>query len=280
MVNQKDKEKNKDVASYGAKGMDINMSVSPFGQNRAAEIAYSKAERLVLATHLVTNFVPENEPVRENVRYMSQDLLPLVMGLRDGLRSAGPNHISEVSAHLRKILSLLDVLHASGFLSNMNLEVLKSAYADLARFLRNSEDGVAAESLELEDEYFMAVTDIPRRGYSQGQKEIVKDKSIKDIPKGHSNGQGEVKDKLEESGPVNKGALRPQSLRARKRVSNRRMAILDIVSKRGPVHIKDIASEIAEVGEKTIQRELAKLVKDDVIKKEGTKRWTTYSVVV
>ncbi len=44
---------------------DVNMSVNPFGQNRVAEIAYKKIERLVLATYLITNFVPENENVRK-----------------------------------------------------------------------------------------------------------------------------------------------------------------------------------------------------------------------
>tara|TARA_B100000745_G_scaffold62803_1_gene37109 strand:- start:532 stop:708 length:177 start_codon:yes stop_codon:yes gene_type:complete len=58
------------------------------------------------------------------------------------------------------------------------------------------------------------------------------------------------------------------------------MAILDVITKKSPIHIKDIAAEVSDCSEKTIQRELQSLVHDNVVKKEGSKRWTTYSLVV
>jgi hypothetical protein len=244
--------------------------VSPFGQNRAAEIAYKKAERLVLATYLVTNFVPKNESVRENVREHAQTLLAEVMGLRSGLHSVGRNRVGDVFARVRTILSLLDVVHASGHISNMNLEVLKCAYVDLIRFLKKSEDGVSAESVELDEEYF-ARTPTESQGQNiKGHFDIIKDRDVKDIKK----------DKIDIKDIRSVSAKRPQSLRAKRRATSRRMAILDLVTKRGPVHIKDIAAEVTDCSEKTIQRELTSLIKDSVVKKEGSKRWTMYSLVV
>ncbi len=247
---------------------DANMSVNPFGQNRVAEIAYKKIERLVLATHLVTNFVPKNENVRESVRMHSQLLLPLMLELRDGLHSVGPDSVNMVAAKVRHILSLLDVIHASGYISNMNLEVLKNAYAELMRFLIKSQDEVTSESLELREDHFVSVTGNSKGHNSKGHGKTLKDIVVKDI----------VKDRkiLKDTKTVDKP--RPQSLRSKRRSTTRRMLVLDFVAKRAPVHIKDIALEITDCSEKTIQRELVSLVNDGVLKREGSKRWTLYSV--
>ena len=269
----KDKEGNNKPVNYNNIAPEVNLSVNPFGQNRAAEIAYKRVERLILATHLVTNFVPPDESVRKNVREKVYALLSAVMDLRLGLRSAGPERVNTVIAHTRQILTLLDAMHASGYISDMNLRVLKDAYADFARFLRVSEDGHAAESLELDEMYFTPPAARHHGHNSQGHTKFVKDKVVKDTVKDKELSSA-VKDKKKQI------KQRPQSLRAKRRATSRRMAVLDVVTKRGPVHIKDIAAEVTSCSEKTIQRELASLIKDKVVKKEGSKRWTTYSLVI
>ena len=259
-----------DITKYGVSGLEKNMAVSPFGQNRSAEIAYKKAERMVLATQLVTNFVPEQEPVRNTVREESQRLLPRILALREGLRSAGPDAVTTIVARIRFILSLLDAVHASGYISSMNLNVLKAAYVDLARFLRKSEDGTAAESLELTDEYFMSVTETSKGQLYKGQSVSLKDSSVKD-----KNAQSKaLKDTKSESSP------KSVSVKQKKVSKSRRMAILDVVTKKSPIHITDIKKEVSEWSEKTIQRELGRLVDDGVLKKEGSKRWTMYSLII
>ena len=42
--------------------------------------------------------------------------------------------------------------------------------------------------------------------------------------------------------------------------------------------IRDIASFVIGCSEKTVQRELASLISDGLIKKEGEKRWSRYFV--
>jgi len=249
---------------------DANSLANPFGENRVAEIAYKKAERLVLATHLVTNFVPKNENVRESVRSNSQLLLALTLELRDGLHSTGSNSVNIVIAKVRLILSLLDVIHASGYISSMNLEVLKGAYAEFVDFLVKSKDGHSSDRLELNEEHFLSVTVNSNGQKSKGQNESLKDTNLKDSVKDTKN----LKDRKSEDAP------RPKSLRAKRKLKSRRMSVLDAVTKNSPAHIKDIAIEVTDCSEKTIQRELVSLVRDGVLKKEGSKRWTTYSLVV
>lgn len=60
--------------------------------------------------------------------------------------------------------------------------------------------------------------------------------------------------------------------------SSRREAILSVIRARGVVSIKDISDSITDCSEKTIQRELIGLVKDNVVVREGERRWSRYSV--
>lgn len=60
---------------------------------------------------------------------------------------------------------------------------------------------------------------------------------------------------------------------------NRRERIVDIIRTKGHVSIKDISDTITSYSEKTIQRELIQLIKDNIIKKEGERRWSKYSIV-
>ncbi len=246
---------NKGVAAKPYKGvmLDANIEVSPFGENRATEIAYKKAEGLATATYLVTNLIPTRETIRENLREYSQGLLPIVMDMRDGIRFSSTR---KAVAHTRQILSLLDIAHASGNISNMNLEVLKHAYGDFVRFLNSSTNKDSAQNGDLGEDYFTNI--------SKGQKLAIKD-TVKDI---------NVKDTKSEIDE------RPKSVKFKRQVANRRVAILDVITKRGSAHIKDISSEISDYGVKTIQRELSSLINDGIIKKEGSKRWTTYSIVI
>jgi hypothetical protein len=61
-------------------------------------------------------------------------------------------------------------------------------------------------------------------------------------------------------------------------LSLRSQTILDILRTGGSLGIKDIAANLPEYGEKTIQRELVTLVSQGKVKKLGLKRWSRYSI--
>src|SRR3989344_1064952 len=58
-----------------------------FGDNRAGERAYRRAERIAAAIHLLTNHIASEEPVRLKVRTSATDLLGKVLQLRDEMRA-------------------------------------------------------------------------------------------------------------------------------------------------------------------------------------------------
>jgi hypothetical protein len=58
--------------------------------------------------------------------------------------------------------------------------------------------------------------------------------------------------------------------------TDRGAAILELVRRRKSVSIKDIAGVITDCSEKTIQRELALLIEQGLVRKVGERRWSVY----
>lgn len=76
--------------------------------------------------------------------------------------------------------------------------------------------------------------------------------------------------------PIQKDTIKGQSGGTVKGHSDRTERILDVVRKRGSVSIKDIAAVVRGCSEKTIQRELALLIHQGLVKRVGERRWSHY----
>ena len=60
---------------------------------------------------------------------------------------------------------------------------------------------------------------------------------------------------------------------------NRRYeVIINLLKKTKEISVKDVSSIVSDCSEKTIQRELLSLVDKGVLKKEGERRWSKYSL--
>ena len=240
-------------------------SISPFGSNYASAYAYKRTEKILIALYLVTNFVPENEPARIYIRNKSLHLLSDTLLLKSGFRSAGSERVNTIIASINEILSLLDVIHAAGFISTMNLEVLKKELINLILFLRSVEDDSSAQSIHLEDSYFdtNATSELKEHFKGHIEKDV-----MSDIKKTFEK---DIKRKGRISSRINKQSV------AVKKHSDRREQILSLLKDKKTVTVKDVSEVILNCSEKTIQRELMTLVTSGVLKKEGERRWSTYS---
>lgn len=226
--------------------------LSPFGGNRSAASAYQRVERIAAAAHLVTNFVPEHEPVRDAIRSKSIQLLGTTLLLRSGFRGAGPERVNDIIAELLELTTLFEVANAAGFISKMNAEMLRRACADVADHLRSREDASESEAVSFNQAYFKVPEEPPRAPAARGE---IKDKSI---------GQRNLKDT----------SVAPK--KTEKARGLRRDAILQFVRENKDVSIKDVVSAVPGYSEKTIQRELMALVDEGVLRKEGERRWSRY----
>jgi len=254
MDNKKDNQLSTLHRSYGETGLECDISKhGPFGNNYACANAYKKTERLLIALHLVTNFVPEKEPARNAVRDKSICILSDVLQLRSGFRSVGSDGVGQVVASVYEIMSLLDILHVAGFISDMNLEILKRELGGLIIFLREAEDTEVSEKVTFDNDYF-------KTGDLYGG--VSKRHNIKDTTKAVPQSKGHSVRKTSHSSSH----------------TERRAVILDLMKNKNSVNVKDISAVITDCSEKTLQRELISLVKENVLKKEGERRWSVYSI--
>lgn len=61
--------------------------------------------------------------------------------------------------------------------------------------------------------------------------------------------------------------------------SDRRESIRSVLRSKGQANIKDISDVITDCSEKTIQRELIAMIKDNEVVREGERRWSMYKLV-
>ncbi len=59
---------------------------------------------------------------------------------------------------------------------------------------------------------------------------------------------------------------------------SRRERIVQVLRDKGSATIKDIVEVVTDCSEKTIQRELISLIKDNIVSREGERRWSKYSL--
>lgn len=245
-----------------------NEVANPFGQNVSAAILYKKVERIVVATTYVTSQIKDNPVLKGDVQSVTSEMLREAIVLKDGFRVTGTDKVSNLLASLRMLMTYTDVLRAAGYISDSNLELLKSACARLVSLMRSGEQSALAESFTLSEELL-------GKGHEYVREESVAEQSadvraLRPVQRTQS---------MQVNAPVRENTPKAdtKSSYIPKGNSERRTALLTVIESRGAVTIRDLASVVPGISEKTIQRELQAMIVDGVLKKEGDRRWTTYS---
>ncbi len=243
-----------------AQFLDKDVRTNPFGENRSAERAYRRAERLVAALFLLTNHVAPSDHLRSEIRSTATSLLGRVLDLRDEMRSSTSPKISEFQATVRRLISQINILVFAGVVSPQNAEIVSASLDELGTFITLSRRTNLSENVRISREELLEV-----REYRKGHIKDVKDKVfIKDNLSLKDN--KETRKKL----ALNEGVDTLTTSRSR--------SILEILRGGGQLNIRDIASNLPEHGEKTIQRELVLLIQQGIVKRIGLKRWSRYAL--
>jgi DNA-binding HxlR family transcriptional regulator len=236
------------IAFVDSNGVRINA----FGNNKSAERLYKRAERVVAAVFLVTSHVSDTEPLRTSMRTTALSVMTSVLALRDEMRASESERVREFRAQLRELVSLLRLLAVAGHVSFANAETLSDAVEDLAGFLSSAQKSSLSESNHLSKESFLSVRDDALPSASNGSRESVPLHSARPA-------QTPVRS-------ISDGA------------KTRTNAIISVLSQGTAMGIKDIVSQLPEYSEKMIQRELASMTDMGVVRKEGLKRWSRYTL--
>jgi hypothetical protein len=238
---------------------DTNIRTNPFGENRAADRAYRRSERIVAAIYLLTNHIPESESIRSTVRTASQGLLASILSMRDEMRSPQSRSVHALQSSIRHLISLVRILNVSGFISSQNTSTMIEALDELGNFLAASQRSILSENVTISRDELVDVhmgSHVPKPAMRMSRERAV---TIKDTVDSTAH--------VSMSNTVGKGDM-----------SVRVQSILDILSAGGSLGIKDIAANLPEYSEKMIQRELLDLTTQGKILKEGLKRWSKYSL--
>lgn len=229
---------------------------NPFGANVTGDTSYRRAERISAALHLVTNHVPDNEPLRTAVRTGGIELLGLLLGLRSGFRSLASEKGQASLAAIRELISLVRLLAVAGYVSSQNVSAIAEALDELGSLIVVSQKSVLAEQVS-----------ISRDDLIPAQKSSLRtDLPIKNASRTNAGIRGSQiqKDNIKDASDTN---------------SARSGQIMDILKLGGVLGIKDISANLPQYSEKMIQRELADLVDANRVKKIGAKRWSRYQIV-
>ena len=243
---------------------------NPFGENRAGERVYRRAERISAGLYLLTSHLQESEPLRAFVRSEALKLLNGILTLKDEMRAVGSLRVNDVQASIRILISSMRLLAVAGHISPQNTEVITEALDELGNLITLSRKSELSESLKLTREELLAT--------SGGWRERLQ------VPKGHSVSIGRPLSEKNVTDVLNKSTMNTRISEMPDRYSgvshspDRGEAILAVMRSGGAFGIRDIASSLPEYSEKMVQRELANLVHMGIVERSGNKRWSRYTL--
>lgn len=238
------------------------------------------------------SYIVEKTSRIATVTFLLSDVLENSTELQSEIRRTAIGLVTDVtqSAHSTKkrdtfltgllvLVTLLDSAERSGLLSRMNTETLSNEIVALSELIeivdwhrgrRFAEEsffgGVVPRELfapepapERSESFERHTKDMysQRASVSDLRSDPYKQQTVKD---NRQDGRVQYKERVQE---IQK---------------DRRATILGLVQKKDRITVKDVTTVIKDCSEKTIQRELLALVKQGVLKKEGERRWSTYSL--
>jgi len=243
-----------------------------------------KTERLVSALYLLTDMFPDQEPLKWSLRKYSLNIIPPMLALKSNFKTEKVI-LNAPNPHLLKLHSFLETAYMSGLVSNMNFSLLQN---EIFKLIRMENEYLTVDNKKdnsLDENYFRD----DYKGHVRGEIKLedgpyegsVSFKNIQDSHKKLSKRQDDVGDSIEKNvirDSVNKPIYLENSTEKKKKKNERQVKIIDLIKNKVLVSIKDISDNIKGCGEKTIQRELMAMVKSGVLKKEGERRWSKYSL--
>lgn len=206
---------------------------------------YKKAERLGKAIHLITPAFTGSPSLRNRIDAIAIGLIDAAILPPGAARTA-------LSRELLALSSILSIARTGGFLSSMNSDLIAREAQVLLQEIASYEE----PRLFLDDSPTLSVL---AKGASVISNKQLTQELRPQTQKPAQNHKGHIKD-------------------TDSNIKDRREAVLSVIRSKGVAHIKDISTHIRGVSEKTIQRELAGLISAGIVKKEGERRWSSYSL--
>ncbi len=217
-------------------------------ESRISKELSRKVFELTLALYRVTDFFPQGEALRKQLREKANEVFGGVSEY--GYTIDTEREAMGILAKIESTRGYLEIARSHRFIRSINITVLIREYEILANFFTRELDGTKHErqgnERKEEKEHMREEYKRPR---TRAQKP--------GIPK-----IGLMGDEIKTSGNT--------------LLNDRQKKILSHLKENKEAKISDFYSLFSEISSKTIQRDLQDLVAKSILKKEGEKRWTTY----
>jgi hypothetical protein len=268
MDNMQDGENNFKDTNSRALGIALKDKTTP--------ISYNKVSKLITALYMVTDIMDREEPLRNKLRTLGTNII-------SDIHSTPSNALLKIS----EIMSFLDIAGVVNLVSEMNLGILRKEFFELKKAIEESIETPKSQYTELSlSDLFKSDFSLPSASFVTEPKENVsrptptrigvqKGSTLMKALSGFKMSDKKVMSNRTNSKPnVDFEVLKRQ----------RREEIIAIIkTSLNGATITDIKSKatgsLATCGEKTLQRELIGMLKDNLLKKTGEKRWSRYYLV-
>ncbi|MDB5266868.1 MAG: seg [Parcubacteria group bacterium] len=255
---------------------------------------FKKSQKLVSALYLVTGFFPDAEPLKWKLRSLGSKLLSSSIFLKDTISPRRDKAVLDIRDCVLEVTALFAVAKQSGMVSPMNFDIINREFSLLLDSIALAGESAGDNSGEIKGDFFAEKPALQTR-----PSPISEDSSSMQS----KTGVPEIKDKSKESfsAPiphtglldVEGGAdqLRSSVLKGQKsensfkefgavavKKNSRQSVIINLLKRKKEIMIKDVSPLIEGCSEKTIQRELLAMVHSGILRKEGEKRWSRYSL--
>ena len=203
---------------------------------------HRKTFELTLALYRVTDFFPQGEILKRQLRERANEVFGGVTEY--GYADSREQGILALLAHVETIKGYLHIARSMRFVRPINLTILEREYEFLENLLKGELQCTKRDSRADQD----------KEEFGSSEDDLSRDR-----------------DRIDERSH-NKHA------RADAHMTDRQKKILVYVKKAPRAKISDFYTLLTGVSAKTIQRDLRDLVQKDILRKNGEKRWTNYSL--
>ncbi|MES2216320.1 MAG: hypothetical protein V4481_03420 [Patescibacteria group bacterium] len=220
---------------------------------------FKKTEKIAAALYLVSGLLKDNEPIKWELRDHGMDLISSSFLAASSVPGDKNAVIQSLFTAALETMSLLNVARISNLISDMNYKLVIKEIDQVVGLLRDKLAQNAENAGYVLSESFFKTPDMYTSGFRADTK---------------SNGyKGQAF-----SGKNSYKSSSNQTDQASSKRTERQEIILNLLKGKPGLTIKDFSQVIKDCSEKTIQRELLDLVERGLVKKEGERRWSTYSL--
>ena len=242
--------------------------------SKAVAYTLEKTLRIASVTLKLTSFMESGNTIREDIERTAMGLVKDAASFAHSDRSR-----RSFEAGVATLSALLTTASYVGLVSVKNVMVLNDELSALITTTANigtlsgrTYMEADAFSVELPQELFMSEP----KGSMPSYKGHVTD----DVRTARPSMQAPRVERPYQTSSTPEAQRPPRyAERVQEVQKDRRATILGLLQRKDRITVKDVANVVRDCSEKTIQRELAALVSQGVLKREGERRWSTYSLV-